>query len=84
MTLPDLLGLVGAACILAAYAGVQFGKLDPHRAPALALNLVGASLVLVSLWFKPNLAAAILEGAWAVIALWGLIRLMFKRARPAD
>ena len=79
MTLPDLAGLVGAASILLAYAGVQFGRLNSHKAAALALNFVGAALVLVSLWFKPNLAAAILEGAWALIALWGLIRLLFKR-----
>jgi hypothetical protein len=81
MSFPDLIGLFGAALILTAYAGVQFGRLDPHRAPALLLNFLGASAVLFSLWFKPNLAAALLEGAWALIALWGLFGLLLKRGR---
>ena len=37
------------------------------------------ALVLASLYFKFNLAAALLEGAWALIALWGLGRLAFRR-----
>ena len=65
-------GLLGAALILGAYAGVQLKKLDPHQPPALLLNLGGAGLVLVSLYFEFNLAAALLEGAWVLIALWGL------------
>jgi hypothetical protein len=83
MTGGDAAGLIGAALILGAYAGVQFKRLDPHRAAALLLNLFGAGLVLVSLWFKPNPAAALLEAAWALIAAVGLIRLAFGR-RAAD
>ena len=44
-------------------------------------NLVGASLILLSLMRNFNLSAAIVEGAWAVIALIGLIRLAFGRLR---
>lgn len=72
MGFDESVGLIGAALILGAYAGVQLKKLDPHRPPALLLNLTGASLVLVSLYFEFNLAAALLEGAWVLIALWGL------------
>ena len=70
--LDEVTGLLGAALILAAYAGVQLKKLDPHRPAALLLNLTGAALVLVSLYFEFNLAAALLEAAWVLIALWGL------------
>ena len=72
MSLYDLAGVLGAAGIVAAYAGVQLKKLDPHRPPALLLNLVGASLVLVSLIEDYNLAALILEIVWIVVALVGL------------
>jgi len=72
MSFDVLIGLVGTFLILAAYAGVQLKKLDPHKPPALLLNLTGASAVLMSLYFEFNLAAAILEGAWVLIALWGL------------
>ncbi len=79
VTLPDVAGYVGVALILAAFAGVQFKRLDPHRTLALLLNLCGAGFVLASLYFKPNLPAALLEGVWALIALWGLLRLAFRR-----
>lgn len=81
--LDEMLGLLGAALILLAYAGVQLKKLDPHRPRALLLNLTGAALVLVSLYFEFNLAAAILEGAWVLIAIWGLLDWWRGRSRPS-
>lgn len=65
--------------ILVAYAGAQIGRLEPRRAPALLLNLVGAGLILVSLAFRFNLAAFLMEAAWALVALFGLARLLVKR-----
>jgi hypothetical protein len=77
----DAAGLAGVALILAAYAGAQLRRLDPLRAPALLMNLAGASLVLVSLTYRFNLAAFVMEAAWAVVALYGLLRLAFRRRR---
>ena len=79
MSLFDIAGLLGAFGILAAYAGVQLKRLDPHQPPALLLNLVGASLVLVSLIEDFNLAALLLEIAWIAIALQGLAALALRR-----
>jgi hypothetical protein len=81
MSLPDLAGLLGALLILGAYAGVQLKRLDPHRSAALAANFAGAGLVMVSLVWKFNLAAFLLEAAWAAIALVGLVRLAAARLR---
>ncbi len=79
MTLPDILGVVGVGLILIAYAGATNGKLDPKKAPALGLNLVGALLILGSLYFDFNLSAVLMEGAWALVAVIGLARLAFAR-----
>jgi hypothetical protein len=79
MAWTDAAGLAGVALILAAYAGATTGRLDPRRAAALALNLAGASLILLSLARDFNLAAAAMEGAWALIALGGLLRLAWRR-----
>ena len=79
MTAPDAAGVFGVLLILVAYAGATTGKLDPKRAPALLLNLVGASLILLSLWFDFNLSAVVMEGAWALVALVGLVRLGLAR-----
>ncbi len=81
MTLPDLLGVVGVLCILIAYAGATSGKLDARRAPALLLNLAGALLILVSLYFDFNLSAVLMEAAWALVAIHGLIRPAPGRSR---
>ena len=80
MSLPDAAGLAGVVMILAAYAGATSGKLDPKRAVALTLNLVGAGLILLSLAYDFNLSAFMMEAAWAAVALLGLIRLALKRS----
>jgi hypothetical protein len=79
LSLLDIAGLLGVAMILGAYAGAQLRRLDPVKAPALVLNLVGSSLILISLGRAFNLAAAVVEAAWAMIALFGLLRLAFRR-----
>ena len=72
-------GVFGVLLILGAYAGAQLGRLEPRQAPALVLNLVGAGLILLSLAFRFNLAAFLMEAAWALVALLGLARLWLKR-----
>ncbi len=79
MTLIDIAGVIGVLLMLLAYAAGQLGKLDMQRLPALLMNLTGSLLVLWSLSYKFNLAAALMEGAWAVVALAGLIRWALKR-----
>ncbi len=81
MSFPDAAGLAGVLLILVAYAGAQLGRLEPRRAPALVLNLAGAGLILWSLTFRFNLAAFLMEASWAVVALYGLIRVVVRRLR---
>ena len=83
MTVPDMLGVVGVLLILIAYTGATTGKMDPKRAPALLLNLAGALLILVSLYFDFNLSAVLMEGAWALVAVFGLARLALVGKRVA-
>ena len=75
----DFAGLAGVVMMLGAYAGAQLRVLDPVSAPALIANLIGAGLVMFSLSHQFNLSAFLMEAAWAVIAAFGLLRLMFKR-----
>ncbi|MFL5297664.1 MAG: hypothetical protein ACJ798_14890 [Phenylobacterium sp.] len=75
----DAAGLVGVLMILVAYAGAALGRLDPKGAASLGANLVGACLILVSLLLADfNLASTAMEGAWALIALLGLLRLALR------
>ena len=79
MTLFDVAGLVGVALILAGYAAATMWRLHPKSAASLLINFLGAGLILLSLTRAFNLSAAIVEGAWALIALVGLIRLGIAR-----
>jgi len=45
------------------------------------LNLIGAGLILTSLAYHFNLSAFLMEAAWALVALFGLLRLVLGRRR---
>ena len=80
VTLLDGLGIVGVLLILIAYAGVQAERLDARGLPAFAMNLAGSLFILASLVFGAfNLSAALVEAAWALIALYGLARRLGRR-----
>ena len=80
MAWTDAAGLAGVLMILIAYAGAALGRLDPKGVWSLLANLVGAALILVSLLLGAfNLASTAMEGAWALVALAGLVRLALKR-----
>ena len=79
MKLLDAAGLVGVVALLAVYGLTILGRMTATRPAALAANLVGALLILVSLWGAFNLASAVIEAAWAAIALGGLIRYRLRR-----
>ncbi|MEI9891533.1 MAG: hypothetical protein WDN45_14410 [Caulobacteraceae bacterium] len=81
MTLSDIGGVVGVLMMLVAYALAQLGRMRVDRLPSLLMNLAGSLLVLASLAVKFNLSAALMEGAWAVVALFGLVKLALKK-RP--
>jgi hypothetical protein len=80
MSLTDAAGLAGVLLILLAYAGAATGRLDAQRPLSLTANLIGASLILVSLLTENfNLSATVMEAAWALVAVLGLARWALRR-----
>jgi hypothetical protein len=67
-------GIVGAGCFIAAYFATLRGWLDAGGWCFPAANLLGASLVLVSLIDAWNLPSVVLECFWAAISVYGLVR----------
>ena len=68
----NVVGLVGSALFIAAFAYANAAATLDKLWFNLA-NLIGAALLLASLWVNFNLAAFVLEVAWAAIALLGII-----------
>lgn len=77
--------LVGAIMILAAFAGAQFDRLDPHSLNYLVLNLVGSLILAVLAAIDSQYGFLLLEGVWAIVSAWALAALLRGRTttRPA-
>ena len=73
LDLASLVGFLGTACIIGAYAYLTF-----HNAPNPFIlhgtNLTGAGFFTVSLLVHTNWASRALEGFWATIAVLGLAK----------
>lgn len=78
----NLAGFAGMACIIFAYAYAT-SKTDPNPFVQHSVNLAGAALLTVSLLVNLNPASLVLEGFWAAIAIWGLVKAFRARTRGA-
>ena len=78
----NVVGLVGSALFIAAFAYANAAATLDKLWFNLA-NLIGAVLLLASLWVHFNLAAFVLETAWAAIAAWGLLKALRERREKA-
>ena len=67
----SLVGFVGTACIIGAYAYLTF-KDEPNPFILHGTNLCGAALLTVSLVVHTNWPSLVLEGFWAAIAIFGI------------
>lgn len=77
LDLANVVGLIGSALFVIAFAYSNVAR-SINFVLFNVLNLIGAALLLYSLSVHFNLAAAALEVAWAIIALFGLLRALRK------
>jgi len=82
-TAANAIGLAGSALFIAAFAYANMAR-QLDKLWFNAANLAGALLLLVSLSVHFNLAAFVLELAWAAIALFGLTRAILARLGKAQ
>jgi hypothetical protein len=67
-------GILGAGCFITAYFATLQGWMDPGNWRFPAVNLLGATLVLLSLTDAWNLPSVVLESFWGAISIYGLVR----------
>jgi hypothetical protein len=74
--------VIGALLILAAYAAAQFGWLDQYSLRYLVLNLIGSAILAVLAWYESQWGFLLLETVWALVSAWSLYRVL-RGAEPA-
>ncbi len=80
-TFLDFVGIVGSLIICAAYLAVSLKRVDPEGIPFQSANGSGAILLLISLWFRPNPGAIVIEVLWLAIAAFAIARALLLRRR---
>jgi hypothetical protein len=74
----DLLGNMGVIVILATYLLLQLERVAVTNPSYSIVNGIGAAFILISLVSEFNLSAFIIEAAWLLISLFGLLRCLAK------
>ena len=69
----QLIQIIGALLILAAFAAVQFDRMRPDSRLYLALNLLGSAILAVLAFAASQWGFVLLETVWAIVSAWGLI-----------
>lgn len=74
----DIVGSIGVAAIIGAYVLLHLEKVRSDRLIYSMLNAVGASLVIISLYFDFNFSAFIVEFFWLIISLFRIGKYLVK------
>ena len=70
----DFLGNIDVLLILVMYFALQAEKTTSDSIQYSLLNALGAVFILISLYFKFNLSAFVIEMFWLIISIYGMCR----------
>ena len=70
------IAIAGALAILLAYAANQFGWTDTSDLSYQLANLLGFGILTVVAVIEVQFGFILLEGVWAVMSLWGIVRIL--------
>jgi hypothetical protein len=77
-SISDIIGNLGVFIIIITYLLLQMNKINSDNIKYSLMNLVGASLVIISLVENFNMSAFLVEAFWVGISLFGLIKYFQK------
>ena len=74
----DWIGIMGSLLIAGAYYGVSNEYFSPKKLLYHLINLIGSFSILISLYYKPNPGAIIIELLWIFIAISSIYKYFLK------
>ncbi len=80
----NIVGVIGVILVLYAYLMLQLGRMRHRGMWYSLLNTVGSLFILYSLFFFWNLASCVIEVAWLIISIYGLIKAFRTRKNGND
>lgn len=78
----QVVSIIGALAVLGAFAADQFGWVDPGRLSYALANFVGAAILTVVAVVDGQVGFILLQGAWALISLWGAFAILRGGSEP--
>jgi hypothetical protein len=72
--LAELIGWLGIALVIGAYALALFDVLGIHSMPYLMMNIIGSACILFIAWYHKDIQPAVLNAIWILIALASIFR----------
>ena len=79
----QLISVMGALAILGAYAASQFGLADTSKLSYQVANFLGSAVLAVVAIVDRQFGFILLEGAWALVSLWGIATILWRRGRAS-
>lgn len=79
----QFISALGSLAVLSAYAASQFRMLNSTSVWYLLLNLVGSGVLSVVAVIEQQWGFLLLEGVWALVSLWSIVKYLRGR-RPAE
>jgi hypothetical protein len=80
----QVIQIIGALVILAAFAANQLGELTTDSRLYLLLNLVGSAVLAVLAVVEGQIGFVLLESVWAVVSAWSLFVILGEEAGPPE
>lgn len=84
MDIYQFLGFVGMVFIVYGYLLLQTGKCDNSSLKFQFINLIGAILLLISLFVHFNLGSFIIEVFWIIITIYGIYKIQKDKKKKEN
>lgn len=79
----QMISVLGALAILGAYAASQLGLADASKPSYQVANLLGSAVLTIVAVIDRQLGFILLEGAWALMSLWGIATILRPRGNAS-